>query len=91
MTLAVNHRVQRHATEFEQVDFLFVDFRNPLIRIGQAWERQIVFLPVLDKLLQWIRTDGENFSFTLGELVIPVPQARQLRAAIRSHEAAQEG
>ena len=87
---AVYDRVQRHASQFEQVDFLFVSFRNPLVWVRQARVWEVVFLPISHMLFDGIRPNRQDFSFSRSKLCIPIPQARQLRAAIRSHEPAQE-
>ena len=90
-TPTVYNRIQRHAAKLEQIDFLLVNSRNLLVRIGQARERDIVFPPIAHVLLQRIRPNRQDFRFACDKLSIPIPQARQLRAAERSHEATQEG
>ena len=86
----IHNRVQRHAPQLEQVDFLFVELRNLLIWIGEARVGEIIFIPILHKLLEFIWPNRQDLCFPRSEFRIPISQTRQLRAAIRSHEAAQE-
>ena len=60
-SLAIHDRIERHTPQFEQVYLLLVNFRDLLVRIGQAREGKMVLLPVGSKFLQIIRTDRENF------------------------------
>ena len=90
VAFAVQNSIQRHATQLEQVDLLLVGSRNLFGLIWQSRKRYVVFSPKIRKIFWRIRPDGEYFRIALGELWIPIPQARQLRAAEWSHETAQE-
>src|SRR5690349_4973010 len=61
-----------------------------MIRIGQANERNVFVLPILLKDRDLAGTHSQNLYPSPGELFIFIPQARQLRAAIWSHEPTQE-
>jgi len=46
LPLPVNDDLGRHASQFEQVDFLAVKLQHARLRVGQAGERQIVLIPI---------------------------------------------
>lgn len=58
--------------------------------VGQANERNIFIFPETLKLIRVIRPDRQNDYAAFSKLLIFITQARQLRAAIGSHEAAQK-
>ncbi len=62
-----------------------------MIGIGQADVGNFFLFPILLKRSPGIRPNGENLRAALREFFVLVPHARQRRAAVRSHEAAQEG
>ena len=88
--LTVYNRIQRHAAKLEQIDFLFVNFRNLFVRIRQAGKWDMVLLPITNEFFQRIRPNRQDFRIVRRKFRIAVSQARQLRAAERSHETAQE-
>ena len=90
IALLVNDAVQRHSTEFEQVHLLPIHLRNGMVGIGQADEGDAFIPPIALKRLVVIRTDRKNLHAAAGKFFVAISQARQRRAAIRSHEAAQE-
>jgi len=87
---AVNDHHKRHTPQFEQVDFLLESPCHPVIRIGQADERQALRPPVQAESSGSIGTDCNHLGSAADEFRIVILQTRQLRAAIRSEEAAQE-
>jgi len=87
----VDHTIQGHAPQFEQVDFLAIHPCHSMICIGQPNERNIFIRPVLFECCRRIGSDRQNHRTPLYKLLMIFTQARQLRAAIRSHESAQEG
>ena len=89
--IPVKDRIHRHAAQFEQIYFLLVKFGNRFPDIGQANKGDIVLAPVIDERRWPIRADSQDLGSTRGEILETVPKARQLRATVRSHEAAQEG
>jgi len=90
VTLGVHHIVQWHAAKLKKIDFLFIEARNFMFGIGQANEGNIFILPKTLKLLRVIRPDCQNDCAAFNELLIFITQARQLRATVRSHKAAQK-
>lgn len=90
MALAIHNRVHRHAPQFEQVDFLLVQFGDMMFWVGQAHKWNPVLMPVLCKWLEFVRPDSQDLGSPRSELGVAISQARQLRAAIRSLETAQE-
>ena len=91
MAFAVDDGVHGHTSELEQVDFLLVNLRYSFAHIGQSDKRKLILTPIIDKGRGLVGADSQNFGSTRGEIFVAISQARQLRAAIRSHEAAQEG
>ncbi len=86
----IDNTVQRHAPQFEQVDLLAVYPCDTMIRVGQTDERDSLILPELLEGRRRIGAKRDNFRIPIDEFLILLTQARQLRAAIRSHEAAQK-
>jgi hypothetical protein len=91
IALGVDHAVKRHASQLEQVDFLAVGAGNRMVRIGQANKGDAFVLPVLVEDRSRIRSYSQDLRAATGELAISISQARQLRAAVRSHKSTQEG
>src|SRR5271157_3689971 len=86
----IHHADERHASPLEEIDLLPITQRHLVIRIGQADKWKLVLIPILTKCVLAIRSNGDNLRAAICELCILIAQARQLRAAIWSHEAAQE-
>lgn len=90
IAFGIHNAVQGHASQLEEIHFLPVDQGNPVLGIGYADEWDPFIAPVLLERRGWVRTDRQNFHTPAFELIISIAQARQLRAAIRSHKAAQK-
>ena len=90
IALGVDHAVQRHTPQLEKIDLLPVRSGYRVIRVRQADKRNSFILPILLKDGQRVRPNGQDLRAAAPKLVISIPQARQLRAAVRSHETAQE-
>ena len=58
--------------------------------VGQTDERDSLIRPILLERHYGVRSQRENHSAAACKLIMLITQARQLRAAIRSHKAAQE-
>ena len=86
----VKDRVQRHAPKLEQVDFLLVEPGDTVPGVGQSNEGDAILPPVLAKGGSRIRSHSQDLGPLIGERVVAISQARQLRATERSHEPAQE-
>ena len=91
ITVGIDDTVQRHASQLEEVHFLPVGSRHGMVRVGQAGKWDFLLGPVLPEGFGRIGTHSQNLDTAPLELFIVIPPARQLRAAVRSHEAAQEG
>lgn len=87
----VDHAVQGHASHFEEVDLLTVHPCHAVIRVGQTDEGDVFILPILLERGRGIGSHRQDLRVTTHEALMVIPQARQLRAAVRSHEPAQEG
>ena len=90
IALGIENAIQRHPSQLEQIDLLPVRPGDQVVRVGQAYKGDILILPVLPKHASLIGSDGQDFRAAAGELFIFITPARQLRAAVRSHEPAQE-
>ena len=90
ISLFVHDTAQRHAPEFEEVDLLAIQAGDTMVGIRQADERNAFIGPIALKHIEGIGSHGEDLSSACYKFRIPVPQARQRRAAVRSHEPAQE-
>jgi hypothetical protein len=86
----IDDTIQGHAAEFEELDLLAIDPGNRMIWIGQSDERNSLLLPILFESRGNVGTNSNNHGAMARELFIFISQARQLRAAVRSHKAAQE-
>ena len=90
MAFFIEDAHQRHTPGFEQIDFLLVRPRHGMIGVGQADKRNPFIFSIALKGFSVVWSHGENLRTARSEIRITVPQARQRRAAIRSHEPAQE-
>ncbi len=86
----VDDTVERHPPKFEDVDFLPVQARHFMIGVGQTDKREPLSRPVFLKGFHIIGTDRQNLRAARLKFGIVIAQARQLRAAMRSHKAAQK-
>ena len=86
----IHHAIHRHAAQLEKIDLLFVRPRNGMLGIGQTNERNFFLCPILLEGLQSIWTDRHDLGTARRELGVVITHARQLRAAMRSHKAAQK-
>ena len=86
--VAIENRYQRHPTQLEQVDLLAVQQRDPMIRVWQSHKWKTLGPPIQTESCRSIRTDGNDLRVPSHKLLIFVPQARQLRAAVRSKKPA---
>lgn len=86
----VDDTVQWHAAQLEQIHFLPVHSRNGMIGVRQADKGNPLIFPILFEGRRLIGSNSQDFYPAALELSITVSQARQLRAAVWSHKAAQE-
>ncbi len=87
-TLAVNEYLGRHAAEFEDFYLLPIASKDLVLRIGQAAERQPMFVEIILKARCILRTGHQNSHIPLKEFVIVPAQLRQVCPAERSGKAA---
>ena len=90
-TVAIENRYQRHPSEFEQVDLLAVQKGDLMLRIWQSHKWKSFDPPVQTESCRSIRTDRNDLCSPAHKLRIVVPQARQLRATVRSKKSAEKG
>ncbi len=91
ISLFIDHTIQRHTPQLEKIDILPVHPCNRMVGVGQADKRDLFSMPVTLKDFCVIGTQRQYLGIPSDEPLIIVPQARQLRAAVRSHEASQKG
>lgn len=87
---AIEDHNQRHPTKLEETDLLPVQQGDSVFRIRQSDKRKPFCPPIQTEGRRSIRTHGNNRRIPLHELLMVVPQARQLRAAVGSEEPPQE-
>ncbi len=90
VAILIYDTAQRHTSQLEEIDFLPVHSRHAMIGIGQTDEWKVFLLPVFRESVRPIGTDRQDLHAATFELLVLITQARQLRAAVRSHEAAQK-
>lgn len=87
---SVHDAIQGHAPKFEEIHFLFVEPGNDMIRIGQTDERQVFAIPIGFESSSMIGSHRHDLRAARFELIVIIPEARQLRAAERSGKTAQK-
>lgn len=88
--ICIHHAAQWHASQLEEIDLLPVLQSNPVIGVRQADKRDALIAPVLLKGGRGIGSHSQDRHTAADEFLVLIPQARQLRAAVRSLKAAQE-
>jgi hypothetical protein len=88
---AVDEAKERHATESKQADFLPVQHRNAMRRIWYPNEGQPMLVPEGLEGRRTVRANCDDLHASFDEEGVVLTQTRQLRAAVRSQEATQEG
>lgn len=86
----IYHTIQRHTSKLEKVDFLPIGPRHRMIWVRHADEWDPFLLPIFLKDRQGVGSHSQNRGAAPRERFISITQARQLRAAVRSHETAKE-
>ena len=90
ITFGIDHIIQGHSSQLKEIHFLPVHSGNQMFSIGQPDKGNLFIPPILFKDQRRIGSHSQDFRAAARELIISVSQARQLRAAVRSHKAAQE-
>ena len=91
ITFGIDHTIQGHSSQLKEIHFLLIHSGNRMPGIGQADKWYSFISPILLKDRCWIRTHRQDHRVAVREFFMLITQARQLRAAVRSHETAQEG
>ena len=91
VTFGIDDTIQWHASQLEKINLLPVLSGNEMIGVGQPDKGDPFLGPVLLEGGQRIRSNGQDLSAAVPKFFIVVSQTRQLRAAVRSHEATQKG
>ena len=86
----INDTIQGHAAQLEKIHFLFVHSGDPMIGIRQTRKGNSFSRPILLEGCRRIGTDRQDRDIMARKFYVLITQARQLRAAIQSHEPAQE-
>ena len=90
IAFGVYDAVQGHTSQLEKVNFLPVGPRHRMSRVGKSYEWNFFVPPVLLEHRQLVWSNRQDFRSVVGKQPISIPQARQLRATVWSHKAAQE-
>jgi hypothetical protein len=88
--ICIHNADERHASEFEEIDYLTILDGDAMTGIGQAEIGNIFLRPVLLKGGFSVGTNSDDLCVALLKFSVIVFHTRQRRAAIWSHEAAQE-
>jgi hypothetical protein len=88
--VGIHDRDEGHPPEFEDVHLLLVALSDNVPRIGKTDKGKLLGGPICAERNRRIRPDGEDVCPAAREICIAIPKARQLRAAIRSQETAEE-
>ena len=91
ITLGIDDTIYRHTSQLEEIHFLPVLSGHRMVGVWQTNKRNVLFRPILLKRCGYIGPYSQNFDPSTCKLFVFISQARQLRAAVRSHKAAQEG
>ncbi len=75
-TIFINHRDERHASHFKDVDLLFVAVRDRVAGIRQADKWNFLSRPIFIECTGRIRADRQNLGAAACELFIIITQAR---------------
>jgi len=87
-SVSIDDAIERHAPEFEDVDFLTIQSRHFMVGVCQPNEGDIFLVPVFFEGLKIIGTYSDDLRTACLKLGIMIAHTRQLRATVRSHEAA---
>lgn len=90
ITFGIDHTIQRHPSQLEEIYFLLIHSGNRMLWVRQADKWNSFILPILLKGRCRIWANRQDHRVTVREFFMPITQARQLRAAVGSHKAAQE-
>jgi len=91
IAVRIDDTIQRHTTQFKELDLLPVFLGDQVVRVGQTDEGNPFILPILLEGRKSVWPNSQDFHTAVYKLLIFITQARQLRAAVWSHETAQEG
>lgn len=80
----------RHASHFEQADFLVVGVGDGVFRVGKPNEGDGFGFPVALESVGTIGPDAQDFRVTRGKGRVVLAQAGEVCAAVGSHEAARK-
>lgn len=86
----IHDAIQGHASKLEKIHLLAIFLRDNVIEVGQADKWDVFFFPIFLERVHVIRADSQYLRAACREIFILIAHARQLRAAIRSQESAQE-
>jgi len=86
----IDDAIQRQTSELEKIHLLAIFLRDNVIKVGQADKWDVFFFPIFLERVHVIRADSQYLRAACREIFILIAHARQLRAAMRSHESAQE-
>jgi len=88
--VAVHNTAQGHTSQLEEIDLLPIQHSNRVAGIRQTNKGDVLITPILLKAHRCIGSHGQDLDAAALEFIIIITQARQLRAAVRSHETAQK-
>ena len=88
--VCIDHTIQGHAPQLKKIHFLTIQPCNFMARIGQANIGDILIYPIFFIGIQVVRANCNDLYSSGREIGVTIAHTRQLRAAVWSHESAQE-
>ncbi len=82
----IDQHLCRQPAQLEQPDFLPIPLQHDMLWIGQAGERQVVFLPVITERIGALGADDNDSSILGLETIMVLTQLRHVLSAKRSDE-----
>jgi hypothetical protein len=83
----IHNHLGRHASQFEQVDFLSIQFKYTGFWIRKSNKRQVMLAPIVFKCFCIFRTNYDHYSLPFFKLYIVLAQLRHMPLAERSGKA----
>jgi len=89
-SVSIHDAVQRHAAQLQEIHLLAISLRDNVSGIRQPNKGDVFMGPVPSEGIHIIGSDRKDLRAATGKFRVAHAQARQLRAAVRSQESAQE-
>ena len=88
ISIRIDNAIHRHTPKFKEIDLLPIHFRDAMLWVWHSNERNLLSLPIALKRFKGIGTYSKEFCAPFDKAGIDITEARQLRAAVKSHKSA---